>query len=88
MTESKPQYTRKTERKDSTKAVAEFWKHTDRYHDLAERFGGDIVITHPESISGRHPGCPGRGPCCGWCASNVTYYERVPKARLGCHGWK
>jgi len=68
---------------DETEAVSTFWRERDRYHDLAERVARDVVITHPDGLSGRHPGCPGDTPCCGWCATGVVYYERIPNGRHG-----
>ncbi len=58
-----------------------FWRRCHRYHELAERFARDVAITHPDGISGRHPGCPGDTECCGCCATGVDYYEHVPGSR-------
>lgn len=77
--ESKPE--------DETDAVSTFWQERDRYHDLAARFGSDVVITYPDDMSGRHPGCPGDTECCGWCATGVIYYEHVPGARYSISDW-
>lgn len=50
---------------------ATFWRETNRYHDLARHFEQNIEIAHPNYVTDN-------GYYCGWCATNVTYYEHRP----------
>ena len=70
-----------TERQHTSSAASRFWQDCDRYHDLAENFAQDIAVVHPDSRSGRHPGCPGDTECCGYCRIGIIYYEYIPKSR-------
>jgi hypothetical protein len=87
MTARNPRSSRESELQYTGKAVSKFWQECDRYHDLAEQFARDIVITHPNGMSGRHPSCPGDTECCGWCATGVNYYEHISKARYSSSAW-
>lgn len=51
--------------------AAEFWRETERYHDLAQSFEENIAITHPPYVTGMC-WCSYR---CQWPASTVNYYE-------------
>jgi hypothetical protein len=53
--------------------AAEFWRETERYHDMAAEYEQHVETTHPSVVTGR-TGC---GFCyhCGWCATAVTYRE-------------
>ena len=55
-----------------TTNAGEFWAETERYHDLAEHFGRNIEMTHPDYITVQ----TSFGQMdCGWYATRVKYYE-------------
>ena len=57
-----------------TEHARRFWSGDSEYQDLAQAFEKNIVMTHPNVVTGRSVGC---GFCyhCGWCASKVVYPE-------------
>jgi hypothetical protein len=81
MTARNSRHAEEVDRPNSQKHVSNFWQECERYHDLAEAFTRDIVITHPSWFSGRSPreGCSYIEP--EYAQSTVKYYERIPKAR-------
>jgi len=87
MTTPTPDSTDQTSLPNTDSAVSTFWRECDRYHELAEHFARDIVVTHPNGMSGRHPSCPGDTECCGWCGTGVDYYEHIPNARHSTSQW-
>jgi len=87
MTADKPHPIETIETQHTSKPVSKFWQECDRYHDLAEAFTRDIVITHPNSLSGRLANCPSPSDCCGYCTTTIKYYEHIPNARHSTSTW-
>ena len=52
-------------------AAHEFWIKSDDYHNLAETYERNVIVTSPARVNCRY----GSGFRCTWCASSVTYYE-------------
>lgn len=63
-------------------AAAEFWRRTERYHELAEHIEKNIVVTEPKYVTSRRM-CPclEYTPRCPFPLNGkVEYYEyRGPK---------